>query len=66
MVVGKVYKHTKNTDVAIRVRNIIELEDCIEVFGDWYNVVFSPKYIGKDLIYISNDDIHNWIEYDTN
>lgn len=53
------YKHKKNKDVSIYVKNIKELDTSYEVDVYWYNN-FYKKLIERDTINIKKEDINNW------
>jgi hypothetical protein len=63
MVEGKVYKHKRNTDVAILVLYVRERESCVEVDIAWINVVNPKRHLSMGMgetILIKKEDLNNW------
>ncbi len=65
MIENKLYKHTKNTEVAFNPTYIIEGDVGIYAEGQWYNIVSGvPKLLATDAITIKKEDLDQWKLYE--
>ena len=65
--VGKVYKHLKNTDVAIRVNKVSKKSYGYILNVTWFNIVNPARWtmIDSDEILINAADVSKWLPLDT-
>lgn len=66
MQVGKMYKHLRNTDVALKVLNSIKRDDGYSLIVDWFNIV-NPKNVFLidrfSTEFVTNAQVENWKPY---
>jgi len=59
----QLYKHDRNTDVALEFRGYLGKDDngTISLIVDWYNIVHTPCRVRSDqIVRISAVEISNW------
>lgn len=64
MLINRLYKHISNTDVVICPEHLKFSRYGTIVKIQWWNVAMtSPICLGKDTIFIRNEDVSKWKEY---
>lgn len=62
---GKMYKHKRMHDTAVRIMWAKEKDEVVEVMVMWYNSMYR-SFIDEEIFEIKKSELNNWMLYTPN